>query len=178
MTVRTALHGICTYFGGPYDPDTRTYHSSPLADVGVSVVRRAWARDDSKAQYFEGLPDGARTGCLIVVHIPRSYENRVALGGEHGGMKRIAYEVELFVYIRSTAPHAEDAQDDTYTLRDALVEWMRQDRTLGGAVAQAGEYIDGAAGGIEFQYGQAEVTAGLVKDFLQMTFGAIEYVEA
>jgi len=176
VTIQTALDGICRYFGGPYDADTRTYRSSPLPTVGV--VRRAWAKRDDHEDYFHGQFAGARTGCQIVVFIPRHQERRVALGGAHNGMKQITYEVQLCCFIRSRTPYAEDAQDDVYALRDSLVELMRLDRTLGGAVFQAGELVDGGLDGIDFTYGQPETKAELTKSYLEMTFAAIEFVNA
>jgi hypothetical protein len=176
VSIQAVLDGICTYFGGPYETETRTYRSSPVPMVGT--VRRAWAKDDNHAEYFHGQGDGARTGCQIVVHIPRNNERRIALGGEHNGMKQCTYEVQFLCYIRSRTPYAEDAQDDVYALRDALVEHLRLDRTLGGAVFQAGEHIDGGQAGIDFVYGQAETKAELTKSFLQMTFSAVEFVTA
>lgn len=178
MSVQTALDGICQYFGGPYDPQTRTYRSSPLSQYGVGVVRRAWAKRDDHNDYFWGQPPGARTGCQIIVFIPRHNEFRKALGGEHNGMKQITYEVTLNCYIRSRTEYAEDAQDDVYALRDGIVEWMRLDRTLGGAVFQAGEYVDGGLDGINFRYGQPETKAELTKSFLEVSFAAIEFVNA
>lgn len=176
MSIQTVLDGICTYFGGPYEPATRTYRSSPVPMVGT--VRRAWAKDDSHADYFHGQGDGARTGSQIVVHIPRNNERRIAVAGEHGGMKQCTYEVQCLCYIRSRTAYAEDAQDDVYALRDALVEWMRLDRTLGGAVFQAGEHVDGGQAGIDFVYGQPETKAEATKSFMQMTFTAVEFVNA
>ncbi|WP_329330726.1 hypothetical protein OIU81_02815 [Streptomyces sp. NBC_01454] len=178
MSVQTALDGICRYFGGPYDEQTRTYRSSPLAAAGVGVVRRAWAKRDDHNDYFHGQDDGARTGCQIVVFIPRHHEERIALGGAHSGMKQITYEVQVLCYLRSKTAYAEDAQDDVYALRDALVEHMRLDRTLGGAVFQAGEHVDSGQAGIDFRYGQPETKAELTKSFLEMSFAAIEFVNA
>jgi len=178
VSVETALDGICRYFGGPYDPKTRTYRSSPLVNYGVGIVRRAWAKRDDHRDYTWGQPPGARTGCQIVVFIPHHYEFRKALGGEHGGMKQINYDVQLLCYVRSTTPYAEDAQDDVYALRRALVEHIRLDRTLGGAVFQAGEHVDGGMDGIDFKYGQPETKAELTKSFLQIDFGAVEFVSA
>lgn len=178
MSIQTALDGICRYFGGPYDEQTRTYRSSPLSQYGVGTVRRAWAKNDSHPDYFWGQQPGARTGCQIVVFIPRHHEQRIALGGEHNGMKQITYEVTLNCYVRSRTEYAEDAQDDVHALRDGLVEHMRLDRTLGGAVFQAGEHVDGGMDGIDFRYGQPETKAELTKSFLEMTFAAIEFVNA
>lgn len=176
MSIQTVLHGICQYFGGAYDPSTRTYRSSPVP--GVGVVRRAFAKRDDHADYFNGMPPGTRTGCAIVVTIYQSREFRIALGGEHGGKKQKNYSVELACFVRSRTPHAEDAQDDVYALQDALVERLREDRTLGGAVFQAGEAIERGDGTIGFAYGQPETKNELTKSFLSMTFESCEIVDA
>lgn len=178
MSIQTVQDGICRYFGGPYDETTRTYRSSPLVKYGVGVVRRAWAKDDNLADYFHGQDPGARTGVQIVVYIPRSSETRFAVGGAHGGHKNVVYEVQLCCYIRSRAAHAEDAQDDVHALRDALVEHLRADRTLGGAVFEAGEHVDGGNGSIDFEYGQPETRSQLTKSFVLMTFPALEIIQA
>lgn len=178
MSVQTVLDGICRYFGGAYDEPTRTYRSSPLSKYGVGVVRRSFAKRDDHADYFWGQPPGSRTGAQIVVLIPRSSEHRIALGGAHSGMKQVLYEVSVNVFVRSNCPHAEDAQDDVYALRDALIEHMRLDRTLGGAVFQAGEHTDGGMDGIDTRYGEPETKAELTKSFLEVTFAAVEFVNA
>lgn len=176
MSIQSVLDGIGRYFGGAYDPATRAYRSSPVA--GVGVVRRAWAKRDDHADYFHNMPPGTRTGSQIVVYIPRSSETRFALGGATGGQKNVLYEVQLACYVRSRTPHAEDAQDDVYALRDALVEHLRADRTLGGAVFQAGEHVDGGSGSVDIEYGQPETKAELTKSFLLMTFPALEIAQA
>ncbi|MBK3624911.1 hypothetical protein JHN59_08625 [Streptomyces sp. MBT49] len=177
MAIQTVLPGICEYFGGPYDEKTRTYRTSPVA--GVGVVRRAWPTDGAHADYFNGLPPEARTGSMIVVAIPRQHEYRRAMGGEHSGVKQVVYETFLHCYLRSRTPYAEDAQDDQYALRDALVERMRHDRTLGGCVFQAGEHITESGGdGIDFEYTQPATKAGLTKCYFTMRFAAVEFVEA
>jgi len=178
VSIQTVLDGICRYYGGPYDEQTRTYRSSQLSKYGVGIVRRAWAKDDNLADYFHGQDAGARTGCQIVVYIPRSSETRFAVAGATGGMKNVVYEVQLCCYIRSRTPHAEDAQDDVHALRDALVEHLRADRTLGGAVFEAGEHVDGGNGSIDIDYGQPETKAQLTKSFLLMTFPALEIISA
>jgi hypothetical protein len=178
VTIQTALDGICRYYGGPYDPETRTYRSSPVP--GVGVVGRTWPKRDDHADFFANMPPGTRTGTRIVVYIPRQQEFREAFGGATGGMKRVLYSVQLCCYLRSHTPHAEEAQDDMYALRDALASYTRLDRTLGGAVFQAGEAIEGmgAAAAIAFEYGQPETRAEVTKGFLLMTFGAVEFIFA
>ncbi|MEU5426835.1 hypothetical protein AB0H73_14695 [Streptomyces olivoreticuli] len=176
MSVAAVLDGVCRYFGGPYDEATRSYRSSPVA--GVGVVRRAFAKRDDHADYFHGMQPGTRTGCQIVVTIYRQSEFRIALGGEHGGMKQRNFDIDLACFIRSRTAHAEDAQDDVYDLQDALVGWMRRDRTLGGAVFQAGEHITGGNNVISFSYGQPETKAEITKSFMSVSFSACEFVVA
>lgn len=174
MSVATVLDGICRYFGGPYDPATRTYRSSPV--VGVGVVRRAFPKRDDHADYFNGMEPGAQTGCQIVVTIYRQQEFRIALGGEHGGWKQRTFSVELACFIRSRTEHAEDAQDDVYDLQDALLEWLRLDRTLGGSVFQAGEHMTSGSNVIGIDYGQPETKAEVTKSFMSITFSACELI--
>lgn len=176
MSTQSVLDGICRYFGGDYDPKTRTYRSSPVP--GVGVVRRGWAKRDDHADYFRGMGPGARTGSQINIWIPRDRETRFALGGPHGGQKYVTYDIEMACYIRTRARHAEDAQDDVYALRDALKEWLRRDRELGGACFEAGEHIDGGMGFIGIEYGQPETSAELTKSFFLMSYQALEIVSA
>ncbi|MEU6347238.1 hypothetical protein ABZ883_40600 [Streptomyces sp. NPDC046977] len=177
MAIAAVLDGIACYFGGDFDEPTRTYRTSAIP--GVGVVRRGAPKDDKAADYFNGMQAGARTGSVVLVFIPRQHEIRRALGGEHSGLKQVVYEVLLRVFLRSNTSYAEDAQDDAYALRDALVEWMRRDRTLGGAVFQAGEHItEAGADGIDVEYSQSATTAGLTKGYFEVRFAAVEFVEA
>lgn len=174
MSGATVLDGICRYFGGSYDPLTRTYRSSPIDRVGV--VRRASPKRDDHADYVNGQQPGARTGCTIVVTLYHSDEFRIALGGEHGGWKQTNYNVELACFLRSATEYAEDAQDDAYELRDDLVAWIRRDRTLGAAVFQAGEAVERGDSRIQTDYGQPVTKAELTKGFLSIRFTACELV--
>lgn len=178
MSAESVLDGICAYFGGAYDPERRLYVTSQVP--GVGVVGRSWPKRDDHQDFFNGMVPGARTGSRITVFIPHQVEFRETFGGATGGMKRVLYWVQLCCYLRSRTEHAEDAQDDMYALRDALDAYARLDRTLGGAVFQAGESIQGmgAAASISFEYGQPETRAELTKGFLLMKFGAVEFVFA
>lgn len=178
MSIQTVYDGICRYFGGAYDEQTRTYRSSPLTDAGVGVVRRAFPKQDDHSEFFLGMPPGTRTGCTLVVFIAQSSERRIAVGGEHNGQKQAVYDVTLNCFIRSNCAFAEDAQDDGFALRDALLEHMHQDRTLGGAVYQAGEYVENGLGSIDCRFAQPETKAQLTKGFLEVRFAAVEIFNA
>ncbi|WP_369043508.1 hypothetical protein [Streptomyces sp. Midd1] len=177
MAITEVLDGICRYFGGDYDPATRTYRTSPVS--GVGVVRRAAPKDNKASEYFVGMEPGTRTGSVILVFIPTQHEYRRALGGEHGGVKQVVYDVRLRAFLRSNTSYAEDAQDDAYALREALLEWMRRDRTLGGCVFQAGEHVtESGADGIDVQYSEPSTAANLTKGYFELRFAAVEFVAA
>jgi hypothetical protein len=178
MSVTSVIDGICQYLGGPYDPIQRLYTTPTVP--GVGVVARSWAKRDDHAKYWNGMPPGTRTGCLVVVWIPHQHEYRAAFGGEHSGLKRVVYQVELACYLRTRSAHAEDAQDDLYALRDALLAQLRADRTLGDSVFQAGEAIEGesALARYSLTYGQPSTRAELTKNFLLVQFGAVEFAFA
>lgn len=176
MSVRAVVDGICQYLGGPYDAATRSYRTPQVP--GVGVVRRAWAKRDDHNDYTLGMAKGTATGCQIIVHIARTSEARFALGGAYSGRKNVLYEVHLLCYVRSTHPHAEDAQDDIHDLADAIVAHLRADRTLGGAVFEAGEAVDGGQGSIDVEFGQVESKGELSKGFLLVSFPALEIIAA
>ncbi|WP_030237905.1 hypothetical protein [Streptomyces sp. NRRL S-350] len=172
MSIQSVINGIGTFLGGPYDPATRTYRSSPVH--GVGVVRRAFAKADDHADYYRGMPPGTRTGCQIVITIPDQSEYRETVGPEGVGLMRVLYTVELNVFIRSECEYAEDAQDDVYALRDALLARLRSDHTLGGCVFQAGEAVAGGSAAISVRYGQPSSKAQLTKQYMQIKFTAVE----
>lgn len=176
--MQSVLDGICRYFGGAYDEQTRSYRSSPLSQSGVGIVRRAFGKQDDHSEYLLGMAPGTRTGCHMVVFIAQSSERRIALGGEHSGQKQTVYDVTLNCFLRSSTAFAEDAQDDGFALRDALVEHMHGDRTLGGAVYQAGEYVENGLGSIDCRFAQPETKAQLTKGFLEVRFAVIEIFNA
>lgn len=174
MAIQTVLNGIATYLGGAYDSTTRTYRSSPI--TGVGVVRRAWAKRDDHNDYYHGMQPGTRSGSQIVIHIPDQMEMQETLGPENVAMKRVIYTVDLNVFVRSECEYAEDAQDDVYALRDAVLTRLRTDRTLGGAVYQSGIAVQGGSDAITVRYGQPVSNAELTKSFFTITFSAVEFV--
>lgn len=168
----TVLDQICQFFGGAYDTNTHTYHTPTVS--GISVVRRAWAKqDDFQGEYLLNQPVGSSTGCVIVVQVPDSRDNRVALPAVTG-RRMSRFSIEMHGFLFSTAPYVEDAQDFGYALRDAIVAKIRTDPTLGtgGFENNAFEVGEGNFGEIATHLEQAVTEDEATKGYLLISFEA------
>jgi hypothetical protein len=90
-------------------------------------------------EYTDGLSPDRGRGALACVHIAEYTEKRLTLGG----FMDVPYEISLYLFHLSVRPPAEDAQQDLDDLIQAVIDRMRADPTLGGAVTQAGETARG-----------------------------------
>lgn len=113
--------------------------------AGINTVYRAIPKV-IPANAFVAGQTGATAGCVAMVHIASDRESRIAMGGEHGGWKRVDYEVDIQLFFRHTAPSValgDDAGLVASDELDAIVETLkariRADRTAGGTVWQWGE---------------------------------------
>lgn len=192
MPVADVVAGAAAYLGGDYDPQSRKYSGRTTAMVGS--VRRGKPREADDADYLGGAPGSQLTGAYVVVRCSRHHQRRVTVGpsaadlaaagqvaATGGHLERIVYELEVHVWVRSTQPYAEDTADDVYAIEADLVRRLRADPTLGGAVFQAGEAVDGAGGGtgVEVQYGDVLVgSTQLSTSYFVITFAATEYLNA
>ncbi len=137
LSIRT---GIATFFGGStLDETANIYRPTPLAASGLAGVRAHWSNRYADQDYFIGLADGRLMGAVMSIHLAGDAERRIALGGPISGFKRRALAVELWVLHLSRRPTAEEAQADLDALIEAIVDRIHGDRTLGGAVVEAGE---------------------------------------
>jgi len=133
----TILDQICQFFGGPYDPVTRTYHTPTVA--GLTVVRRGFAKRNYFEEFFYNAPAGTVTGCILVAQITDTRDRRVAVPAIQG-RRKVHYAVELHGFLWSKAGYVEDGQDFGYGLRDAMVAKIRTDPTLGSGGIEAGNF--------------------------------------
>jgi len=181
VTAATVIDQVCQYFGGGYDPNTRTYRTPPAALVtaGLAVVRRAWAKRDDYNDYFAGLPVGSVSGAQMVVQLPDTRDHRIALPAI-AGRRKVHYAVEMHCFVWSKAAYAEDCQDFAYALRDALVTRIRLDPTLGtGGIEtgnfQVGEGSEDGGGEIATHLEQAATDVDTTKAYLLISFEAHAY---
>lgn len=141
MTTRRDIRtGVATFFGGDtYDAGARIYRPTPLAASGLAGVRPYWTTRFEDKDYVATLTAGRDMGAVMSVHIAQDSERRIALGGPTGGFKSRPVQLELWVWHYARTPAVEDAQADMDDLLDAIVGRIHGDRTLGGAVVEAGE---------------------------------------
>jgi len=176
VTAAAVADGVCQFFGGPYDDQTRTYRTPTIP--GVGLVRRAWPREDNGADYFLGMPPGTATGCVIVVQITDTHDTRVALPAV-AGRRLVRYVVELHCFFLSTARMVEDCQDAVHALHDAVKARIRTDPTLGtgGIENNAFQVGEGAADGGEIaaHIEQGGTVNGETKAYMAISFEAHAY---
>lgn len=140
MSRRTVRVGIAEFFGGTtWDSDAKIYRPTPLAAEGLAGVKPYWSTRFEDHDYFIGLADDRFAGAVMCVHIADDAERRIALGGPTGGFKRRPFQVELWVFHMARTAWPEDAQEHLDDLIEAVIDRIHGDRTLGGAVVEAGE---------------------------------------
>lgn len=171
------IDGLCRYFGGPFDADTRSYRTPQVA--GLGAVRRAFPKRDDKIDYTLGAA-GAEHGCVMTVQLSHGEERRVAVAGPESGLKRVEYLAELHCFIRSTAAYAEDAADYAHGLRDALIAHVHADRTCGSGGFEVGGFQVGEGDGprLEWDLSPAESHSELTKLYLAIRFDVLEFIQA
>lgn len=165
-TLRTVHDGVCRWFGGPYDPDSRSYRRPQLE--GLGVVRRGRPKSEDDADFFLGAPaSGALMGSWMWVHIDSGTEERVAVAGHHG-LKEVTSAVVLHVFLRSYAEWAEDAQDAFYDLQERILARLREDPALGSGGFEAGGFDVGEhdSRGIRWAMAPAETSDELTTGYL------------
>lgn len=178
--------GLCTYFGGNYDPNTRTYRTPQITvpNLDGPILRRAGPnRDDHDTDYGLGAP-GVPVGCLIMVLLEHGTEQRVAVAGATSGLKHVTWTARMHCFLRSAAPAAEDMQDVTYDLIDAIRARIEADRTCGSGGFEAGygvgfQVAEGGDPWLTWSMSPVLTTPKqLSKQYVQVEFNVDQYIQA
>lgn len=151
MSLVAVRNAICEYFGGPYDPTQRLYLTPQVQ--GLGAVRRARGKRTNLRELH--LHDGVGTevhGTTMLVHLQTGLERRIAVAGPTDGIKQVDLEVNLHVFLHSTAEYAEDAEDAFVALADAIRDRIHADRTLG-----TGGFEAGTAAGVQVGEGDGSI---------------------
>jgi hypothetical protein len=94
------------------------------------------------------------------------------------GWKRVEHRVELHGFLISSQLYGEDAQDDFYTLRDALFAKIHADPACGSGGFENLGFQVGEGELLEWDLAQAEAKAGQTRGYLFIKTIAVEYVQA
>lgn len=177
---------LCTYFGGPYDDTTHTYRTPKItvANMDGPIFRRAAPkRDDHDTDYGLGGV-GIPVGCMVMVLLERGEELRAAVAGAVSGLKHLRWVVRMHCFLRCTSAYAEDLQDATYDLIDAIRARIEADRTCGSGGFEAGYGVgfQVAEGGEPWlRWDMSPVWTGpreLSKQYLLVEMDADQYIQA
>lgn len=182
MSSTSVLDQVCQFFGGAYQPQFRYYGTPQIA--GLGVVRRALPKKTDDAEFYLGMPPGTESGSVMRVRIVAGAETRVAFAGATSGGKKVSHSVELRVQIQSTGRDAEDIEDFTLTVLDAIRDRIHGDRTCGSGGLenggfQVGEDYDGPGSPvIEWHMSEVDTSVNVSKQVLTLTMSASEYIVA
>lgn len=178
MSLASVQNQICLYFGGVYDPITRSYRAPQIPNLGT--VRRAFPKREDEAEFGVGQPPGVGFGCVMVVWLLDGRENRIAVAGASNGRKKVRHVVQLHLFIRSKQPYAEDATDNAYALLDAIRAHIHADRTCGSGGFEVGGFQvgEGAEPMFEWHMEQGNTSEDVTEIFLLITTDAVEIVAA
>ena len=122
----------------------QAYLSAPQI-AGIGKVFASPPKIARSQDAYENMPPGTPSGSVLFVEILRVTETRVALGGPTSGTKVNQYSLRLHLLFRSRQQDSEAAMDDHDDQVEAILERLRQDRTLGtnGAILQYGQDEEG-----------------------------------
>lgn len=101
----------------------------------------------AESDMFQDFLPGMEEGAFLFIHLMRSSDLRIALGGPTNGQKWIDYECTLTTVFRSASQKSSDAGLANEAMIDAIVTAIRSDREAGAA-------------GTVFQWGEGTRTGG------------------
>lgn len=178
MTAQAVQNQICVYFGGPYDYPTRSYRTPQVP--GLGVVRRAFPKREDEAEFFLSTGPGVGLGSAMVVWLVDGDERRIAFAGATDGRKRVAYQVQLHLFVRCKLDHAEDGQDYAYGLLDAIRDHIHADRTCGSGGFEVGGFQVGEGDAPQFRWHleQANTSEDVTDLYMRIETDALEIIAA
>lgn len=104
----------------------------------------------------------------MIVELGEADETRDARAGATSGIKNIKYACQMHVFHKAWMPHSEDAGADLSLLIQSIQDLIHADRTLGGAVWQAGE----SSRGIHTHRPPPELDGDKTNSYALITFDA------
>lgn len=99
--------------------------------AGIGTVYASPPKISRNSDAFEGLPAGTASGSVLYVEVLQVTEVRIALGGPVSGTKQNMYGLRFHLLFRSRQSESEDAMDDHDDQVEAILQRLREDRTLG-----------------------------------------------
>jgi len=148
---------------------------TPPAVTGLNTVYSSYPKRIPATAFRYGQAAGTKTGTVGVIHIERSSEERIALGGITSGKKEITYTVGLDLYCHSLQAHSEDAMADFDVVVENVLNKIRADRQLAATnvIFRAGETL------LECDFGEPKVIRdGATEQWGVVRFEVVEIINA
>ncbi len=129
-----------------------TPEQSGIAYLGT--VYTALPRVASEDDLFNFVPPGTDAGAIIYMFISDQSEQRIALGGQHAGVKMRTYTLTLLCIMKTTMDDevAEQAAFDLFV--DDLTARIQADRNAGTEAVALGGSGPYAGSGVVWQWGE------------------------
>lgn len=120
----------------------------------LGKVYPALPRIASEDDLFNFVPPGTQVGAVIYMFLADQVEQRIALGGQHQGVKMRTYSLTLFCIMKTMLDDevAEQAAFDTFV--DSLTGWIQADRNAWTEAQSLGGQGPFVGTGVVWQWGE------------------------
>lgn len=126
----------------------------------LGTVYPALPKVSNESDLFNFVPPGTGVGAIVYMFIENQEENRVALGGQHGGRKFRHYGLSLLCILKSDLPSSADGQAAFDLFIDSLTARIQADRNAGTEAVALGGTGPYAGTGVVWQWGEGSMLGG------------------
>ena len=139
------------------------YYLSPASQGGASTipnlgtVYQSLPKVGNESDLFTNTYPGQLIGATIYMFFTAQTEERVALGGQHSGVKMREYSLGLLIVFKSDLETTEAGQLAYNTFIDNLTAWIQADRNAGTGSATTDGIGPYAGTGVVFQWAEGDI---------------------
>lgn len=148
-----------------------------LSNPQITTLNQVFTSFPKRINFQVNSVPGQLSRSALVVFIASERENRLAIGGETSGWKRVDYSIILQVFQHSLQRNAEDVMTDFDTLIDAIKTRLRSDHNFGDPTSTL--VWQGAEPVIDATYGEpSTVEVGATETYAELQFDVTEMIQA
>jgi len=147
----------------------RSQLSTFLSGGNITDLNQVFTSFPNRIDFQKDAIAGQKSRAVAVIFIENEIETRLALGGEHSGVKRIDYNVAVQVFHHSMWDDGTKVMDDFDVTLDGIKDLLRSDHRFGDTT---GTLIwQGAEPAIDVSYGVPKKINGAATE----TWAAIRF---
>lgn len=144
-----------------------------MANLNTVKASRSKSADESQRLYFAGQALGTRSGAIAVVHITRQREVTTSIPSS--SKRRLEFDVEIEVVMKSRQLTAEAARADFDALIDAVCARVRSDRQLGTNDTTGTQVWQAAEDRLDVEYDDFRATKEFLEFWALVKFELTQY---